>query len=84
MEATGPVLRRCGRTPAGRRPDSSPKGFTVAGQRRIHTGLRFTLGAGNNPGCKRIAVGRLSVERVDKVCSTALLLPPGAHYPPGQ
>jgi len=24
----------------GRRPDSSPKGFTVAGQRRIRTGLR--------------------------------------------
>ena len=49
MEATRPVLRRCGRTPRRRRPGSSPEGFTVAGQRRTHTGLRFTHGAGGSP-----------------------------------
>jgi len=35
-----PFLRRRTNRPAGRRPDSSPKGFTVAGQCRICTGLR--------------------------------------------
>ena len=48
----------------GRRPDSSPKGFTVAGQRRIQTGLRSCVlterGTAESPGTRFPSAGQTS------------------------